>query len=181
MKSGQSQASWGAPTLKSSERHRYGGLETWLLGYNVFKCLFTKVTWWRHQMETFPRHWPFVQGIHRSPVISLHTDQWRGTLMFSLRLTQQLSKQWRSRWFKTPSRALWRHCNHLPPWLRAVPEAGAICILPQSEQVSTFSAGLGTDLGCHWWLFEKDRTTTKRKCHDPVFSTAKLRPVCIDG
>ena len=23
--------------------------------------------WWRHQMETFPRYWPFVRGIHRSP------------------------------------------------------------------------------------------------------------------
>ena len=23
-------------------------------------------SWWRHQMETFPRNWPFVRGIHRS-------------------------------------------------------------------------------------------------------------------
>ena len=21
--------------------------------------------WWRHQLETFPRYWPFVRGIHR--------------------------------------------------------------------------------------------------------------------
>ena len=35
---------------------------------------------WRH----FPRHWPFVRGIHRSPVNSPHKGQWRGTLMFSL-------------------------------------------------------------------------------------------------
>ena len=41
-------------------------------------------TWWRHQMETFPRYWPFVRGIHRSSVNSLHKDQWGGTLMFSL-------------------------------------------------------------------------------------------------
>ena len=40
--------------------------------------------WWRHQMETFPRYWPFVRGIHRSPVNSLHKGQWRGVLMFSL-------------------------------------------------------------------------------------------------
>ena len=40
--------------------------------------------WWRHQMETFPRYWPFVRGIHRSPVNSLHKGQWRGALMFSL-------------------------------------------------------------------------------------------------
>ena len=31
-----------------------------------------------------PRYWPFVQGIHRSPVNSPHKGQWRGPLMFSL-------------------------------------------------------------------------------------------------
>ena len=35
---------------------------------------------WKH----FPRHWPFVRGIHRSPVNSPHKGQWRGALMFSL-------------------------------------------------------------------------------------------------
>ena len=42
------------------------------------------VAWWRHQMETFPRYWPFVPGIHRSPVNSPHKGQWRGALKFSL-------------------------------------------------------------------------------------------------
>ena len=32
----------------------------------------------------FPRHWPFVRGIHRSPVNSPHKGQWRGALMFTL-------------------------------------------------------------------------------------------------
>ena len=35
---------------------------------------------WKH----FPRYWPFVRGIHRSPVNSTHKGQWRGALMFSL-------------------------------------------------------------------------------------------------
>ena len=35
---------------------------------------------WKH----FPRHWPFVRGIHRSPVNSPHKGQWRVALMFSL-------------------------------------------------------------------------------------------------
>ena len=35
-------------------------------------------------METFPRYWPFVRGIHRPPVNSPHKGQWRGVLMFSL-------------------------------------------------------------------------------------------------
>ena len=42
------------------------------------------VSWWRHQMENFPRYWPFVRGIHRSPANSPHKGQWRGALMFSL-------------------------------------------------------------------------------------------------
>ena len=35
---------------------------------------------WKH----FPLYWPFVQGIHRSPVNSPHKGQWRGALMFTL-------------------------------------------------------------------------------------------------
>ena len=35
---------------------------------------------WKH----FPRYWPLVRGIHRSPVNSPHKGQWRGALMFSL-------------------------------------------------------------------------------------------------
>ena len=36
-----------------------------------------------HQMETFPRYWPSVRGIHRSPGNSLHKGQWRGALILS--------------------------------------------------------------------------------------------------
>ena len=35
---------------------------------------------WKH----FPLHWPFVRGIHRSPVYSPHKGQWRGASIFSL-------------------------------------------------------------------------------------------------
>ena len=35
---------------------------------------------WKH----FPRYWPFVRGIHQSPVNSPHKGQWRGALMLSL-------------------------------------------------------------------------------------------------
>ena len=35
---------------------------------------------WKH----FPRYWPFVRVIHRSPVNSPHKGQWRGALMFSV-------------------------------------------------------------------------------------------------
>ena len=39
---------------------------------------------WKH----FPRYWPFVRGIHRTPVNSPHKGQWRGALMFSLVCTR---------------------------------------------------------------------------------------------
>ena len=35
---------------------------------------------WKH----FARYWPFVRGIHRSPVNSPHKGLWRKALMFSL-------------------------------------------------------------------------------------------------
>ena len=45
---------------------------TAIIHYDVIK--------WKH----FSRYWPFVRGIHRSPVNSPHKGQWRGVLMFSL-------------------------------------------------------------------------------------------------
>ena len=43
-------------------------------------CMHDDVIKWKH----FPRYWPFVRGIHRSPVNSPHKGWWRGALMFSL-------------------------------------------------------------------------------------------------
>ena len=42
------------------------------LYYDVIKC------------KHFPRYWPFVRGIHRSPVNSPHKGRWWGALMLSL-------------------------------------------------------------------------------------------------
>ena len=53
------------------------------------KCFHLMTSWyfvhddvikWKH----FPRNWPLVRGIHRSPVNSQHKGQWRGALKFSL-------------------------------------------------------------------------------------------------
>ena len=45
-----------------------------------YYCRCDDVIKWKH----FPRNWPFVRGIHRSPVNSPHKGQWRGALMFCL-------------------------------------------------------------------------------------------------
>ena len=60
---------------------------------------------WKH----FRLNWPFVRGIHRSPVDSHHQGQWRRALMFSLICV--LSKQLGRRWSEMPSRSLWPHYN----------------------------------------------------------------------
>ena len=43
-------------------------------------CLHDDVIKWKH----LPLYWPFVRGIHRSPINSPHKSQWRGAFMFSL-------------------------------------------------------------------------------------------------
>ena len=43
-------------------------------------CKHDDVIKWKH----FLHYWPFVRGIHRSPLNSPHKGQWRGALMFSL-------------------------------------------------------------------------------------------------
>ena len=66
------------------------------LKFNLIKCeCCSHVLWWfctccltRHddviKWKHSPRPWPFVRGIHRSPVNSPHKGQGRGALMFSL-------------------------------------------------------------------------------------------------
>ena len=58
---------------------------------------------WKH----FPRYWPFVRGIHRSPVNSPHKGQWRGALLFSLICA------WINGWVNNgEADDLRRHCAH---------------------------------------------------------------------
>ena len=67
-------------------------LEIYEIGHNVISVnrrqatlcwygfLHDDVIKWKH----FPRYWPFVRGIYRSPVNSPHKGQWRGALMLPL-------------------------------------------------------------------------------------------------
>ena len=54
----------------------------WILqvGWIYMADMHDDVIKWKH----FPRYWPFLRGIHRSPVNSTHKGQWRGALMFTL-------------------------------------------------------------------------------------------------
>ena len=79
-------------------------------GLSVLLSIYTGYMMTSSKWKYFPRYWPFVRGIHRSPP---HKGQWRGALMFffDMCLYKRLSKQSQGWWFETPFRPLWRHCN----------------------------------------------------------------------
>ena len=56
------------------------GFDFWPVVSNRNRNMHDDVIKWKH----FPRCWPFVREIHRSPVKSLHEGQWQRALMFSL-------------------------------------------------------------------------------------------------
>ena len=65
---------------------------------------------WKH----FPHYWPFVRGIHWSPVNTLHKKKQVTQdcdVLFDLRLNKPLRKQSWDWWFEMPSCSLWHHCN----------------------------------------------------------------------
>ena len=70
-------------------------------------------TWWRHRMETFSAllalcegNPPFTGGFPSQKPVTRSFD-----VFFDLYLNKRLSKYSRRRWFETPLRSLWRHCN----------------------------------------------------------------------
>ena len=83
----------------------------WAMASDSMHWKRNKVLVWHDDVikwKQFPCYWPFVCGIHLSPVNSVHKGPWRGALMFSLNWTWINGWGW---WFETPSRLLWRHCN----------------------------------------------------------------------
>ena len=61
---------------------------------------------WKH----FLLYWPFVQGIHQSPVNSPSSDM-KFDVFFDLCLNKLLSKQSTHRWFEMQLCFLWCQCN----------------------------------------------------------------------
>ena len=59
-------------------------MELWKTSFYISEIHFTNIHDDVIKWKYFPRYWPFVRGIHRSPVNSPHKGQWRGALMFTL-------------------------------------------------------------------------------------------------
>ena len=83
-------------------------VNVWLVRRRLFSLAYDDIIKWKQ----LPRYWPFVRGIHRSPVNSPQRPVTRSfDAFFDLRLNKRLSKQSCGWWFETPSGPLWRHSN----------------------------------------------------------------------
>ena len=103
------------------------------------------------KLKHFPRYWPFVREIHLSPVknsphkrpVTCNFD-----ISFDQRLNKRLNKRSRRRWFETPERELWRHCNdwcairndtfcwwYIPRFMRGV----ITYVCPSRTYIATYS------------------------------------------
>ena len=50
---------------------------------STYRCMgICLISWRRLEMKTLPHYWPFLKGIHRSPVESLHNRPLMRTLIF---------------------------------------------------------------------------------------------------
>ena len=88
---------------------------------------------WKH----FPRYWPFVRVLHRSPVNSPRKGQWRGAL------TSCLICAWINDWANNREAgdlrrnrahcSLWRHCNVTPWAIRAICNGVLYCTTWQRQ------------------------------------------------
>ena len=92
--------------IKRQTKVQYIRCESWkplLSSYVTYNTLWLNTkSWWRHQIETFPRYWPFAREIHnsQSPVTR------SVSVFFDLRLNKRLCIQTRRLW-----RPLWRHSD----------------------------------------------------------------------
>ena len=87
----------------------------WITNIPLYHRLGVLSSWWRHQMETFPRYWPFGHlCVEFTGPVNFPTQRpvtRSCDVFFDLRPNKRLSKQWWGWWFETPSGPSWCHCN----------------------------------------------------------------------
>ena len=130
-------------------------------------------------METFTALLPLCAG--NSPVTGEFPSQRPVTrsfdVSFDLRLNKQLSKPSRRRWFETPPRSLWRHCNESGWHLQTTFSKAFCCLMNHVTFWFKF----------HWKLFVwvqlamklvfaiNHLASNRRKCDKPL-----LEPVMVE-
>ena len=104
--------------------------------------------------KQFPRYWPFVRGIHRSPVNSPHKGQWRGALMCSL-ICPRIND-----WVNTREAGdLRRHPAHCDVILMCIAVKDRWCVIASRAKAIKISGYekkppiplMNCDLGHHWF------------------------------
>ena len=117
--------------------------------------------WWRHQTETFSawlahceRNPPVIGGFPLQRPVMRNFD-----VFFDLRLNKRLSKQSRRRWFETPSRTLWCHCDEsiarLPMACDGIGIHGIEYMVPEYTELFTRKVKFYNGHVDYW--FQKDR------------------------
>ena len=113
------------PNARVAQREHWEWRMTFSIRYNVAQTALCKLTnrWqtWVNSLKSsdayashddvikwkhFPRYWPFVWGIHRSPVNSPHKGQWRGALI-------SFTFSWINGWVNNRKAGDWRR-HHAP-------------------------------------------------------------------
>ena len=141
------------------------------MGLWVFKQRFSSIemTWWRHDMEPFPRYWPFVRGIHPSPVKIPRTKASRTRsfdVFFDLRLNKRLSKQSWGWWFETPSQSWCRHRND------NIPLVHGHCLL-HLYQLKLFNTNI--------WIHTNEMNTEKTWWRHQMETFSALLAFCAEN
>ena len=106
--------------LKESREYLWESvIKMWSKWSCVIVFLHIRVTqlsaWWRHQIETLSA---LPALCARDSAVPSQRPVTRSFDFFFVICTGKgLSKQLKRRWFETPSRSLWRHCNGLIEWV----------------------------------------------------------------
>ena len=130
--------------------------------------------WWRHQMETFSASLALCVG--NSPVIGEFPSQSPVArsfgVFFDLGLNKRLSKQSRRRWFETPSRPLWRHCNG---------NTFRLCITWNERLGSSFWYFTFYRISDEIKKYKSKYSREEYRCHPSltITATATVRPLCV--
>ena len=107
---------------------------------------------WKH----FPRYWPFVRGIHWSPVNSPHKGQWRWALV--------LICTWMNGWVNNGEGGLRRHRTHYDVIVMSLRDL-MITKVSQAIILATYYMHPVQDMGSHLNIsFHTHACILKTKC-----------------
>ena len=116
-----------------------------LLKWSACTCLHDDVIKWKH----FTCYWPFVRGIHRSPVNFPHKGQWHGALMLSLICA------WMNGWVNNRKFGYFRrHHAHYD-----------VTVMEHSWQITAHIRNTShTQEACEWRHFHSDIASDVERC-----------------